>query len=88
MSGMGADWIDGMTTRFRSSGFPRRYFRDGRELVNSLVFAEDAMLKARKQACGRAAQPPPSTAPPLLLSSSPLPVARLFQLESAMRYRK
>lgn len=30
--GMGADWIDGMTTRFRSTGFPRRYFRDGREV--------------------------------------------------------
>lgn len=28
---VGADWIDGMTTRFRSRGFPRRYFRDGRE---------------------------------------------------------
>lgn len=54
-----ADWIDGMTTRFRSSGFPRRYFRDSRELVNSPMFAarQNACSKRRNKPADKRSQP-------------------------------
>lgn len=76
ISGMGADWIDGMTIRFRSSGFPPRYFRDSPELVNSAVFAERqnaCSKRGNKPADKQRSQPPTTTTSPSLFFPPPLP---------------